>query len=114
MKSICFKLLFGYVPLFVTVLFLYLPGLIDFCTNLGDRVPADTGAKSYFSSWMHIKFKGIHAEYCLSYNLFSFLCLSAGIALMLVGISCLKMTPPAGDLSAPPPEASEQRSQDGR
>lgn len=63
---------------------------------------------------MHIKFKGINAEYCLSYNMFSFLCLSAGIVLMLLGISCLKMTPPAGDLSAARAEVSEQQSQDGR
>lgn len=114
MKSICFKWLFGYVPLFVPVLFLYLPGLIDFCTNLSSSDPADAGKRTYFSSLMHIKFKGINAEYCLSYNMFSFFCLSAGIALMLVGISCLKMTPPAGYLSAPQMEVSEQQSQDGR
>jgi len=114
MKSIYFKLLFGYVPLFVTVLFLYLPGLIDFCTNLGSPDPAEAGKRTYFSSWMHLKFKGIHAEYCLSYNMFSFLCLSAGIALMLVGIYSLKMTPPAGNLSGPQAEVSEQQSQDGR
>ena len=114
MKSICFKLLFGYVPLFVTVLFLYLPGLLDFCTNLGSPDPADAGEKAYFSSWMHIRFRGINAEYSLSYNMFSFLCLSAGIVLMLVGISCLKMNAPAGYLSTQRAEASESQSQNGR
>ncbi len=109
MKNIYFKLLFGYMPLFVTVLFLYLPGLIDFCTNLGSPDPADAGKRTYFSSWMHIKFKGVNAEYCLSYNMFSFFCLSAGIALMLVGISCLKMAPPVGDLSSRQAELSEPR-----
>lgn len=97
-KNFWCKFILGYLPVAIMLMFIYLPGLGDFCSRLVAPERTDIiGGNRYFSTSISIRFKAVGIEYCLAFDWVSLICIGLGLVLLVVGLYHVKLWIPAAE-----------------
>lgn len=84
------KYLFGYFPLLVISVFIYLPGLIALCFSFfSPKLEGVIGQDQYLPTFLEVRC--FFLKYRLSFSDIGFACLSAGLILVFIGLMALEM-----------------------